>query len=45
MNYYFNIQPIIAFGYTREYWQTQFLVLKIRKIYFLCFILTIYNYN
>ena len=38
-----TISPVMAIGYTSEDWVCPIYTLKIRKAYFLCFILTFYK--
>lgn len=41
-DYFFDVQPIIAIGYSNEEWYNGFNTQVINRFYFLCFILTIY---
>jgi hypothetical protein len=43
-NYSFDIEPLIAIGYSKTEWATYIQTLVIHRVYVLCFVLTIY-YN
>ena len=39
---YFSMEPIIAIGYSNQEYVTYIHTLVVHRVYFLCFVLTIY---